>query len=340
MATIKEIATKSQVSPATVSRVLNNDHSLSVAEETRQRILEVAKSLDYKTMRVRKRQTQKQDKAYKFGIFLCQSLEEELSDPYFLSIRQGVENQCRELGIETTEIYRIFNFQISQLNEELDGLVVIGKIDKELIEQLKQKIKQFVFIDYSPDEDQFDSVVINFNKATNSALDHLIELGYEKIGYIGGVQALHNQTKEKRLFEDARYRVFCEKMGKVGKSADEHIFIGEFTMSDGYRLMKKSIDKGNLPDAYFIASDPMAVGALRAIQEQGLNVPEDVAIISFDDVEMAKFASCPLSTIKVPTELMGKTSVKLLVDRLDGREIPLKVTVPTELIERESCGAR
>lgn len=338
MATIKEIAAKSKVSPATVSRVLNNDASLSVAEETRQRILNVAKSLDYKTVRVRKKQTQKKEKAYKFGIFLCQSLEEELSDPYFLSIRQGVENQCRELGIEATEIYRIFNFQISQLNEELDGLIVIGKIDKELIQRLKQKIKHFVYVDYSPDEDQFDSVVIDFHKATNLALDHLLKQGYERIGYIGGVQALHDQTKERHLFEDARHRVFNKKMAKIGKAADDHMFIGEFTMSDGYRLMKKSIEKGNLPDAYFIASDPMAVGALRAIQEKGLKVPEDVAIVSFDDVEMAKFASCPLSTIKVPTELMGKTSVKLLVDRLDGRDIPLKVTVPTKLIVRESCG--
>ncbi|WP_208591797.1 LacI family DNA-binding transcriptional regulator [Gracilibacillus suaedae] len=338
MATIKEIAIKSKVSPATVSRVLNNDASLSVAEETRKRILQVAESLNYKTMRIRKKQTESHKTSYKFGIFLCQSLAEELNDPYFLSIRQGVENQCRDLEIETTEIYRIHSFQLSQINEGLDGLIVIGKIDTEIINKLKQKIKCFVYVDCSPDEDQFDSVVIDFQKSTNLALDHLIKLGYQRVGYIGGVQAEHRQQKEKRLFDDERYKIFNKKMKKLGKYAKDHIFIGEFTMSEGYRLMKESIAKGNLPDAYFIASDPMAVGALRALQEEHIKVPDDVAIVSFDDVEMAKFASCPLSTVHVPTELMGRTSVKLLVDRIQGRDIPLKVTVPTNFVVRESCG--
>lgn len=84
----------------------------------------------------------------------------------------------------------------------------------------------------------------------------------------------------------------------------------------------------------------MAVGAHRALQELRIKVPNEVVIVSFDDVEMAIFASCPLSTVHVPTELMGWTSVKLLVDRLSGRELPLKVTVPTKFVVRESCGAK
>src|SRR5699024_6969212 len=155
-----------------------------------------------------------------------------------------------------------------------------------------------------------------------------------------GIQAEHNQAHEKRFFEDLRHKHFMEKMVDNDKAAENHIFTGEFTMSDGYRLMKASLAQGNIPRAYFIASDPMAVGALRALQEEGLSIPKDVAIVSFDDIEMAQFASCPLSTVHVPTELMGRTSVKLLVDRLSGREVPLKVTVPTKFIVRESCGAK
>ncbi|SHM66174.1 LacI family DNA-binding transcriptional regulator [Gracilibacillus kekensis] len=338
MATIKDIAIKSKVSPATVSRVLNNDQSLSVAEDTRQRILEVAKSLDYTTIRSRKKQIEEKASTYKFGIFLCQSIEEELSDPYFLSIRQGVERQCREIGVETVEIYRIHN-QLSQLNDELDGLIVIGKIHTEVVEQLKQKIKHFIYVDYSPDEYHFDSVVIDFEKATNLALDHLFNLGYQKIGYIGGLQAEHSKNKQTRHFSDGRHKAFNEKMKKMEINASEHTYIGDFTMSEGYRLMKEAILKGELPDAFFIASDPMAVGALRALQEENIKVPDEVAIVSFDNVEMAKFASCPLTTIHVPTETMGRTGVKLLMDRLDGRELPLKVVVPTKLVIRESCGS-
>ncbi len=338
MVTIKEIAIKSNVSPATVSRVLNNDISLSVAEETRQRILDVAKTLNYKTVRVRKQQALNPKSSYRVGLFLCQSLEEELNDPYFLSIRQGVETQCKEYGIETTEMYRIHNFQASHLSEGLDGLIVVGKVELDLVNKLKKKVDHIVYVDYAPDEEVFDSVVIDFEKATNQALDHLMNLGYEKIGYIGGEQAAHGPTKEKRLFEDERYKVFHQRMENEGKLTQEHTFIGEFTMTDGYRMMKQSIDKGNLPDAYFIASDPMAIGALRALQENDIKVPEDVAIMSFDDIEMAKFASCPLSTIHVPTKEMGISAVKLLMDRLKGRELPVKVTLPTKIVKRESCG--
>lgn len=84
----------------------------------------------------------------------------------------------------------------------------------------------------------------------------------------------------------------------------------------------------------------MAVGALRALQEANLRSPEDVAIVSFDDIEMAQFASTPLTTVRVHTEEMGRTGVKLLLDRISGRKLPLQVTVPTELVVRESSIAK
>ncbi|WP_163539809.1 LacI family DNA-binding transcriptional regulator [Gracilibacillus sp. YIM 98692] len=339
MATIKDIATQSKVSPATVSRVLNNDQTLSVSEDTRKRIMETAEKFNYQTIRVRKKQQDKQDESYKVGIFLCQSLEEELSDPYFLSIRQGVESECQNLGIETTEIYRIQNFQLSKVNEDLDGLIVIGKLDTEVVKLLQQKIEYFTYIDYSPNPNKYDSVVINFQDSTKTALDHLLQLGYQEIGYIGAHQAEHTKGNDKKPFDDERYTFYKQKMTGLGKYKKDHVFIGAFTMTEGYRLMKEAIANGNLPEAFFVASDPMAVGALRALQEENIQVPSDVAIVSFDDVEMAKFASCPLTTVHVPTEFMGRTGVKLLMERLGGREIPLQITIPTDFVIRESCGA-
>lgn len=109
-------------------------------------------------------------------------------------------------------------------------------------------------------------------------------------------------------------------------------------MREGYRLMKKAIDQGHLPEAFFIASDSMAIGALKALQEAGLQVPRDTAIVSFNGIEEAEFASTPLTTVKVYTEEMGRTGVKLLLDRLNGRTLPQHVTLPTTLIVRQSCG--
>ncbi|MDC3417517.1 LacI family DNA-binding transcriptional regulator [Aquibacillus salsiterrae] len=337
MTTIKDIAVLSNVSASTVSRVLNNDKTLAVTEETRKKILNVARELNYKSVRARKSVEKKE--VYKIGIFLCQSLEEELSDPYFLSIRQGVENECRERGLSSTELFRLYNFGDVSLDPELDGLVVIGKVSTKVINRFCQEIKNVVYIDYSPDEQKYDSVVIDFDKATTVSLEHLLKLGYEKIGYIGGTVAEHMGNK-KIEFEDERKIVFKRVMEQRGLFRDDFVFVGDFTMSEGYRLMKDAINKKEVPEAFFVGSDPMAVGALRALQEMNIRVPEEVALVSFDDVEMAQFASCPLTTVRVHTEEMGRTGVKLLLDRMNGREIPLKITLPTEFIIRSSCGAK
>jgi LacI family transcriptional regulator len=127
-------------------------------------------------------------------------------------------------------------------------------------------------------------------------------------------------------------------MTSMGHYRKDHVFIGEFSMRQGYELMKEAINKGDLPEAFFIASDSMSIGAMRALQEANLRVPEDIAIASFNDVQMAKFASTPLTSVKVYTEQMGRVGVQLLLDRIAGRELPLKVTVPTKLVIRESSG--
>ncbi|MBM7570388.1 LacI family DNA-binding transcriptional regulator [Aquibacillus albus] len=336
MATIKDIAFRSNVSASTVSRVLNNDQTLSVSEETRKRIIEAAEALNYKTVKSRKNEQKKE--VIKIGILLCQSLQEELSDPYFLSIRQGIENECKDRGIDSTEVYRLYNLEDGQLNSALDCLIVVGKVSTNVLNRFTKEIKHIIYIDYSPDDDKYDSVVIDFEKATRKALNHLFTLGYKKIGYIGGRQAEHLGEMITK-FDDERQKVFITEMQKKNLFHEKYLFVGEFRMADGYQLMKSAIEQGNLPEAFFIASDPMAVGALRALQEANIQVPQDVALVSFDDVEMAKFASCPLTTVRVHTELMGRTGVKLLLDRREGRDIPLKIVVPTEFVIRDSCGA-
>lgn len=341
MATIKDIASVSNVSMATVSRVLNNDETLSVAEETRQRIIEAAKELGYTTIRnrkIKKHHVQEDIHDLEIGILLCQSLEEELSDPYFLAIRQGVEHECKEQGLRPPTVFRLNKLEDRGTPADLDGLIVIGKLYEESINQFTSKNKNAVYVDYSPDVNKYDSVIIDFEKATNELIDHLFENGHERIGYIGGSQLLHFKEEQEQM-PDIRECTFKSRLEKEGKYRPEDVYVGEYTMSDGYKLMRQAIKKGNLPDAFFIASDPMAVGALRAIQEEGLKVPADIALVGFDDIEMAKFASSPLTTMRVHTDLMGRAGVKLLLDRIKGRDIPLQVVVPTKLIIRESCGS-
>jgi LacI family transcriptional regulator len=339
MATIKDIAAITKVSPATVSRVLNNDQTISVLEETRERILQAAKGVGYKTILERRVEQHMESSkgSPSIGILICQTVEEEMSDPYFLSIRQGVEEELLKQGITTISMIRLGGAGSKQLIKDLDGLIIIGRLSEKSLNTVNDHIENVVYINHSPDDALYDSVVIDFVKSTEIALCHLLELGYKRIGYIGGVEREYLNS-EKVIIEDQRLTTFEKVMKKEGLFNPNDIFIGEYTMSQGYELMKEAVQQNDYPDAFFIASDPMAIGALTALQEERLSVPTNVAIVSFDDIEMAKFASTPLTTIKVYTKEMGQTGVKLIVDRIKGRKIPLQIIVPTKLVVRQSSG--
>lgn len=341
MITIKDIASRANVSSATVSRVLNDDPTLSVTEETRQRILEVSKELGYTTVRKRRNvQNLANLNSPRIGIIVAHTLEEVIDgvdDPYFTSIRQGVESECLNRGVFTNKVIRLSENNQKYIVGDLDGLIIIGGISLNFINQLCGHLDNIVFINHSLEEEEYDSVVVDYEKATKSALEHLLSLGYTHIGYLGGKEREQDSGRN-LVIEDKRQTTFETMMKSKGLYHADHVHIGEYTMSQGYELMKKVIKKGNLPHAFFIGSDSMSIGAMRALQESNLRVPEDVAIVSFNDVQMAKFTSTPLTTVKVHTEQMGRFGVQLLLDRINGRDIPLKVTVPTKLIIRESCG--
>lgn len=341
MTTIKEIALKTNFSSTTISRVLNNDQSLSVAADTREKIMQAANELGYKTLQERKKQQHipAQDASEKIGVLLCHSVEEEMNDPYFLSIRQGIEEECRKRDFITTELFRLTNLRNGQIDKEIKNLVVLGRIGSETLHQISDQLENVVYINHTVEEEQYDSVIFDFEKATKKALDHLLDLGYEKIGFIGGEETEHFRNEQKE-FEDERRVTFKTYMEEKGVFDSSSCYVGEFTMASAYNLMKKAIQKGDLPEAFFIASDSMAIGALRALQESNYKVPEDVAIVGFNDVQLAQFASTPLTTVRVHTEEMGRMGVKLMEDRINGRQIPVKVTLPTELVVRDSCGAK
>ncbi|WP_059104109.1 LacI family DNA-binding transcriptional regulator [Shouchella shacheensis] len=339
MATIQDIALRSNVSRSTVSRVLNSDKTLSVSVETRDRVLKVARELNYTTVQQRKRQRNAKVNLHaRVGVYIALSKEEELGDPYFLSIRKAIERACDEQGLLVTTLFSFANLHERKTNEQLDGFLVIGRIPEELIERVKDTKTPIVCIDYSPNVRKYDSVVLDFEAATNEIIDHLLWGGYKRIGYIGGRQFEHREKKLKD--DDPRQLAFQQRMEREGLFCENDIHVDQFTMSHGYELMGAAIEQGDLAEAYFVASDPMAVGALKAISDAGLRVPEDVALVGFDDIEIATFASTPLTTVRVPTKEMGEIGVKLLIERMEGRELPLKIIVPTELVVRESCGVK
>ena len=325
MATIKDIAREAGVSAATVSRVLNNDLSLAVSEDTRSRVFAVAKQLGYKPARLKqlKRETELGGKT--ISLLLWCSAEEERDDPYYGSIRRGVELRCEELGIMLGQTLR-GRTSLPPLRTG-DGLIVVGGFDPKELERLHPDRSTIVLVDQYLERPDYDSVRTHFRQAVDQALGHLLALGHRDIAFIGG-----GGDGERRAHHFERI------MLEQGSYDAGLIRTGGWSSADGYRMMDELLAGPKRPTACFAASDPLAVGALRALHDHGVQVPGEMAIIGFDDIEMAAYVQPPLTTVRAYPEQMGKAAVQLLSERFEGREAPSHTIIGTKLIVRESCG--
>ncbi|OGX79606.1 hypothetical protein A6395_05635 [Exiguobacterium sp. SH31] len=324
MATIKDIAKGANVSIATVSRVLNMDPTLSVTQETKQRIFEVAEALDYR------KKGAKKGKARSFAMIYWLTDEEELNDLYYMAIRHGVESGCRQQHIQLQKMTfpEIADHDLSGF----DGAIVIGKYSRQEVEYLKGLQPHLIFVDYDPKDEMIDAVLTDLRRATEKVLLHLESEGINTIGYIGGRESSKDKAE---MFVDPRETTYVEFMKARGKYEKKWHRTGVFLSEDGYKMMHELV-KSELPEAFFIASDTLAIGALRALQESGYNVPNDVAVISINDISVSKYVSPRLSTVRIHTEMMGEEAVSLLLERVGGREISKTVTLASELVLRES----
>ncbi|EOR19924.1 MULTISPECIES: LacI family DNA-binding transcriptional regulator [Clostridium] len=334
MATIKDIATSAGVSISTVSRILNLDKTLNVSEDTRKRVLSIAEEMNYVTIKERKSKL----KNFTIGIICSFTEVKELNDPYFLSIRMAIEKKCIKENVDFKSLYftKILNDDIASY-KGLDGIIAIGIFQNNEIDKLKDLSKNIVFIDSSPEEWEFDSIVVDLKYGARKALEYLYRLGHNDIGYIGAKVIPHNNIDSTELinYREATYKDF---MLEINNLKEEWIFKGDFTPEDGYNLMNKALKLKNIPSAFFIASDPMAIGAYKAIQENGYTIPEDISIVGFDDIATAQYLSPSLTTVKVFTDFMGETAFEVLMERIkEEREISKKVVLPVKLIIRDSC---
>ncbi|USK36433.1 LacI family DNA-binding transcriptional regulator (plasmid) [Bacillus sp. F19] len=329
MATIKEIAKLANVSSTTVSRVLNGDESFSVSEETRNKILSIAKELGYKTLI--ERHHQKQKVFYRFGLLFKPIIFNNFFDSdYYFSIRKGIEHLCLQYNIELVNNLVTSHDKIT----ELHGVIILGNYSKHEIECFLEGIetKHVVIIGNCPDDSKFDSVWFHTRMAVLQGIEYLQEQGHQTIGYIGANEHIAIPDEDRRVVIFTRY---MERNEGLDSSI---VYIGEPGEKSGYDLMLKAIQSKKIPSAFFIANDPIAIGALKALNEARIKVPEEISIVSLDGHPFTALTSPPLTTIQVPTEFMGETAIELLLERIEKkREIAIKVTVPTVLIERESC---
>ena len=327
MATIKEIAEIVGVSSAAVSRVLNYDEGISVSEETREAIFATAEKIGYKKKVI-------YPKIENVALLYFTDNEDELEDVFYRGVREEVIKQAKKMNIRL-QIYDRRD-GMSVIPRDLNAFIAVGWLTRKEINQLYKICPRGVFIGTSPDEKLFDAVRPNMDSFVTQMVDYFVEKGHKKIGFIGG-SARHIDTGKPSM--DIREWSFRQSVAYYHCLEEEYILISEkFTVDEGYRMGKELLKKSSLPTALCIASDTLAVGVLQALNEKGIQVPEQMALFSINDVNIAKYLSPPLTTIHIDIPCICETALDLLRNRvLYGGKVTKLIFVNGIPIFRKSC---
>ncbi|WP_326215193.1 LacI family DNA-binding transcriptional regulator [Dysosmobacter sp.] len=345
MATLKEIARIAGVSSATVSRVLNQDPSLSVTEETRKRVVQTAKDLAYQTVQQRyqaARSTegadgQKQPGRAEKRIGIAQMFEkEQLSeDIYYMILKNVLDEVCFERHWSTVMLFR--NDQghfIKNDDLPLDGIVAIGRFTLGEIQDFHCYTDNIVFLDSSPDEERYCSIVPNYRLAVRQVLDCFRENGYERVAYLGSVYTF-GATKE--LSMDPRFYYYKNSLLEREVYDPELVLDCEMNSASSYAVVKAYLESGKkIPEAIFAASDVVAPGLLKALREFHIRVPEDVGVITFNNTSLSRLSEPPLSSVEVFL-LENADAAAICMELLWQKKIhPKQIIISCRLEERGS----
>ncbi|HID57153.1 TPA: LacI family transcriptional regulator [Candidatus Poribacteria bacterium] len=324
--TIRHIAEKAGVSINTASRALNGKPDVS--PETRERVLRIASELHYIPNRFAR--GLRSSFTGTIGVVVT-----DIANPFFGALVKGIEESATEKGYsiilcDTDEQTGREKAAIQLMfQEQVDG-VLLTPVQEELtvVRSLKKQGFPFVLLGRYFEELQTDYVVTDDFKGGVLATEHLIEQGCRRIIHIQGPPYI-SSAKE-------RLKGYLETLRRHGISGEALVTEPAITMEDGYRITGRVIRELK-PDGIFAFSDFVALGVLRALREEGLRVPEDVALVGYDDVDFASYLMPPLSTVRIPKEELGRVSLDLLCKRIRGElDEPAEVKLDVELIVRDS----
>ncbi len=328
MATIVEVAERAGVGIGTVSRVLNNTGA--VKAETRERVLKAIDELNF-----RPNQAARQLVTARTGTIAV--VLPYLTRPFFVNVLHGVEATAaaRDYHLQLfnveTEEKRRFYLREMPYHGRIDGLLVVSlPVFDVAVNQLTAARIPTVLVDsFHP---QLPSITVDNVAGARLAVEHLIECGHRRIAYICGPLAaeLKFPVNQQRLHG---YQAALAAHGIP--RVDPYVISGADSHVDGMRMTYQLLDLDPRPTAIFAASDVHALGALQAAGERGLRVPHDLAIVGYDDIDLAGYMS--LTTVRQPMVKMGRRGVEMLLDQVDGREGAARhTTLPVELIVRRS----
>lgn len=341
--TLKDVAKAANVSEATVSRVINNDTLHPVNKDKTQKVIEAISMLDYKPntyARGLRKNSYQGKTSYTFGALLV-SNKRSYNDNVFYHMLMGIQSESTNLGISLAFNYcmdkiEIENIGISMFNN-IDGLIIMGRTSSDVFDYLKSHVPNITYVGLNHVNHIFDEIICNSYDCTISAIKYLDSLKFKSIGFIGQ----RNTNKNNNVINEYRFSAYCDALTDLDIEIKESYIIDtEMTSEQAYTATLNWIDnnKDNFPEAFFASNDNSAIGAIKAFREKKIKIPEDISIISIDNIEMASYCNPMLTTVEVPYVELGKYAVRNLRDQIESkRKYPIRITLPYKLIVRDSC---
>jgi DNA-binding LacI/PurR family transcriptional regulator len=328
---LKEVAQRAQVSIATVSRVINN--SVNVNPETRLKVELAVKELKYKPNRVAKRLRNRSSSSNLLGVLIP-----DIQNPFYVEVLRGIEDVAYEnkyasimCNFAQDEKKQKLYLDILQ-SESIDGLIVapISEHDQTVIDLVRKGLP-IVCVDRGLIGVDVDVVLVENRNGAYSAVDHLAKSGYKRIAYISGLPQIPSSRQ--------REQGYLEALAANGLPIDrELIRHGDSSHRSGVKLCEELLNLPVPPDAVFTGNNLITLGALAIIHKRQLRIPEDIAIIGFDDMYWSTSLNPPLTAVRQPAYEIGKRAAEQLIFRINEPTRPTaSMVMRTELMIRNSC---
>ena len=329
--TLHELAKAAGCSVSTVSRALNSG-AHPVNDVTRERILAVANQLGYRP-NVTARGL-KMDRTFTIGLIVY-----NIASPFTPVLIRGIQEYLKQhdyfsIIISTDWDPNLESEAVHQLiSRSIDGVIFVETWRDESNNTLDLANKPYVYVYRLFDGEYANSVIVDDRHGAHLAVEHLVKLGHRRIAYINGP---HDWASSKE-----RLVGYQDVLAQYGIPSDPALVEeGTWEVQSGYVATKKFLVVRDSPTAIFAANDLMALGAIYAIQDAGLNVPKDIAVVGYDDRDLASFSNPTITTVCPPSFEMGQLAAQLILNRLENQiEIEDPIRVQGRLIIRESCGA-
>ncbi|MCX7771575.1 MAG: LacI family transcriptional regulator [Clostridia bacterium] len=331
-ATIKDVAKEANVSPATISYVLNGKENIS--EETKARVYQAMEKLNY-IPNLSARGLVKNTSEL-IGVVIPQTEPGStliFNNNFYSEIMSSIEYHARTHGyhvlISATDVNESYVNLARQRN--LDGIIVIGAYPDDFFNQIKKTQIPVVLVDSYFDDHYFHSIQINDRYGGYIATKYLLEKGHRKIGMFTG------KIKEGGVVKK-RYDGYQDALKEYGLTVNrDHVFEGTVDFDSGLELAEKLVNKKTDITAIFCMADILAIGAMKGLQDHGIKIPDDISIVGFDDLVISKYVSPGLTTVHQNISQKGEEAVKLLLNSInDAYSGKLETILPISLTERNS----